>query len=147
MQNKIDRKYKLCLAISINLSSILFSMSLPCDAITKTKSFQKLPNGIYFYSDARLPKQPGSVYVIIKKNRNNFVTYGYIYQSDAGCSSGTINGNTLNRTKKFLGLESEKGVVTVNDPLDLSKLYRLSSQQISTDDRAALQGCIEIMKR
>ncbi len=70
-----------------------------------------------------------------------------MYQSDDECSSGTINGNTLNRTRKFLGLESEKGVVTVNDPLDLSKFYRLSSQQISTNDRSALQGCIETMKR
>ena len=84
--------------------------SSPADSRPATRTLQSLPNGIYFYSNARLPRQQGAEYVLIRKNGRYFLEYGYAYQSDSSCKSGTIRGNTLNETRRFDSDDSERGV-------------------------------------
>ena len=140
----MNLKYKTLAITSITLINILLLMSVPSDSKPVVKTLQKSPNGIYVYGSVRLRKQGGAMYIIIKKQGRNFVSSGYIYQSDGGCSSGTISGNTLNERRVYRGMEDEKGIVKTNSQTNLSNLYKLSP---TVEDREGVQGCIDIMNK
>lgn len=140
-QNKVN-----CLVATVVLINTLTVASLPANSQSTRRTLQALADGIYFYSNARLPKQSGSEYIILRKRGRYFIAAGYIYESDGGCYSGTIRGNTLNSTREYIGLESDQ-VRERNHTINLNQYNQLASRYISVEDREGLRGCINTMSR
>ncbi|MFB2920931.1 MULTISPECIES: hypothetical protein [Aerosakkonema] len=139
------KKVNLIVAIVASINTLTVA-SFPVNSQSSRRTLQALPDGIYFYSNARLPKQPGSEYIILRKRGRSFIDYGYAYQSDSGCGAGTIRGNTLNTTREYVALESDQ-VRNTNRPINLNEFQQLASRHISGEDREGLRFCINMMSR
>ena len=135
-----------CLVATVVLINTLTVASFPANSQSTRRTLQALPDGIYFYSNARLPKQPGSEYIILRKRGRSFIDYGYVYVSDSGCGAGTIRGNTLNTTREYIALESNQ-VRNTNHSINLNQFQQLASRHISAEDREGLRFCINTMTR
>ena len=131
------------------LISTLLIWSSPADSRPARRTLQSLPNGVYFYSNARLPQQSSSQYIILRKRGRSFILFEYLYQEQLGsyCKSGTIRGNILNETKKHDFSWTEEIVSRINSSTNLNDYYQLSANEIQDDEKRYFQDCINIMSR